>query len=140
MSFVALCKSAAESLQALPADHRPDVLVGFDGFIDHIIDVVDKRQTQADYASLARIADFGEKISAAAGESMNFELVVKQTKIGGNGPIMANAMLEQGSGVTYIGILGEENAAHQVFSATCRSCRSGSHYRSSSSNRRPGIH
>src|SRR5207245_1276287 len=44
----------------------------------------------------------------------NYELVVKQMKLGGNGPIMANTLASLGMSVTYIGNLGYPNI-HPVF-------------------------
>ena len=41
-------------------------------------------------------------------------MVVKQTKIGGNGPIMANALAALGHDMTYIGILGD-GEVHSAF-------------------------
>ena len=102
-----LCAQAADALAAVPADHRPQVMVGFDGFIDHIIAVVDKRASATSYSAMATIAEFGGRVIDAAGKSANFELVVKQSKIGGNGPIMANALCGYGHRVTAIGLLGE---------------------------------
>lgn len=83
------------------------VTLGFDGFVDSIIDVVDKRHDTEQYAAFETIEAFGQRIAGAAGRSTNFELVVKQRKLGGNGPIMANAMAAAGFDVTYIGALGE---------------------------------
>jgi hypothetical protein len=51
---------------------------------------------------------------AASGQSSNYELIVKQMKLGGNGPIMANALAYLGVSVTYIGNLGFPNI-HPVF-------------------------
>jgi len=102
-----LCAHAATALAAIPADHRPQVMVGFDGFIDHIIAVVAKRATATSYTAMATIAEFGARVTEAAGKSANFELVVKQSKIGGNGPIMANALCGYGHRVTAIGLLGD---------------------------------
>jgi len=98
---------AAAAFAAVPAQHVPRVVVGFDGFIDHIIDVVAKRASPTEYTELATISDFGSRISAAAGKSANFELVVTQSKIGGNGPIMANALCAYGCKVQVIGLLGD---------------------------------
>jgi sugar/nucleoside kinase (ribokinase family) len=56
----------------------------------------------------------GQKILAASGASSNYELVVKQRKLGGNGPIMANALAHIGLGVTYVGSLGFPDI-HPVF-------------------------
>ncbi len=98
---------AAAAFAAVPASRAPRVVVGFDGFIDHIIDVVAKRASPTEYTELATIADFGARISAAAGKSANFELVVTQSKIGGNGPIMANALCAYGCTVQVVGLLGD---------------------------------
>jgi sugar/nucleoside kinase (ribokinase family) len=86
-----------------PAAHA---LLGFDGFVDQIIDVVDKRHSPSEYDRLHTISQFGQKISLCAGKSANFELVVKQRKLGGNGPIMANALAALGFKVDYIGTVG----------------------------------
>ena len=88
--------------------------VGLDGFVDEIIAVVDKRKNHEHYDAVRTIADLGDKIRAAAGESSNYELVVKQQKLGGNGPIMANALASIGLAVTYVGNLGYPNV-HPVF-------------------------
>ena len=105
-SHADLSRAAADSLAGLPATARPRALVGFDGFVDHIIDVVAIRQSRTSYAAMPTIAALGAKITAAAGKSANLELVVKQSKIGGNGPIMANALCSHGCRVTAVGILG----------------------------------
>ena len=52
------------------------------------------------------IGAIGQKILNASGQSSNYELVVKQRKLGGNGPIMANALACLGLDVTYLGNLG----------------------------------
>ncbi|MEL7237738.1 MAG: hypothetical protein AAGK78_02660, partial [Planctomycetota bacterium] len=68
--------------------------------------VVEKRTDARAYQAVPTIGRFGEKIAAAAGMSSNYELVVKQKKLGGNGPIMANALASFGLDVTYVGNLG----------------------------------
>lgn len=101
------CAKAANALAAVPATHRPDVFVGLDGFIDHIIDVVDKRTSPSAYSRIQTIAALGAKISAAAGQSAGFGAVKTVTKLGGNGPIMANALCAQDLSVTFVGVLGD---------------------------------
>jgi hypothetical protein len=113
-AWLELCAAAATALEAVPATHRPDILVGFDGFIDDIIDLVDKRQSPSAYTRIQTITDFGNKVLAAAGRSAGIGAVTKMTKLGGNGPIMANALCAQDAAVTAIGILGEP-AIHPVF-------------------------
>ena len=55
---------------------------------------------------MERMSEFAEHIAAAAGLSANMEMVVQMRKLGGNGPIMANALGSFGTPVTYIGNLG----------------------------------
>ncbi|MCL2417584.1 MAG: hypothetical protein FWD02_06625 [Bacteroidales bacterium] len=91
-----------------------NMTIGLDGFVDEIIHVVDKRQDFQNYTRIKTIAEFGERVSKAAGLSANFEFVPVQTKLGGNGPILTNALLEYGVSVTYVGSLGKP-AIHPVF-------------------------
>ena len=88
--------------------------VGLDGFVDEILHVVDKRESADIYQRLPTIAQLAERLAAAAGRSTNLELVSQLTKLGGNGPIMANALASFGLKVTYLGILGYPNL-HPVF-------------------------
>jgi len=88
--------------------------VGLDGFVDEILHVVDKRESAEKYTRLATIHEFSDRLAAAAGRSTNVELVSQLTKLGGNGPIMANALACFGLKVTYLGILGYPNL-HPVF-------------------------
>jgi sugar/nucleoside kinase (ribokinase family) len=88
--------------------------VGLDGFVDEILHVVDKRQSAEKYERLPTIAQLGARLSAAAGHSTNIELVTQLTKLGGNGPIMANALASFGLKVTYLGLLGYPSL-HPVF-------------------------
>jgi sugar/nucleoside kinase (ribokinase family) len=93
--------------------------VGLDGFVDEILHVVDKRESAEVYHRLATIAQLGARLSAAAGKSANVELVNQITKLGGNGPIMANALASFGLKVTYLGVLGYPNL-HPVFQEFAR--------------------
>jgi len=88
--------------------------VGLDGFVDDILHVVDKRESAEKYVRLPTIAQYAERLAAAAGRSTNVELVSQLTKLGGNGPIMANALASFGMKVSYLGILGYPNL-HPVF-------------------------
>jgi sugar/nucleoside kinase (ribokinase family) len=92
--------AAAHNLKSIRAT------VGLDGFVDEIIAVVDKRKDRSSFEPVKTIDALAAKIQEAAGQSSNYELVVKQRKLGGNGPIMANALTCLGLDVTYIGNLG----------------------------------
>ncbi|HYE05016.1 MAG TPA: PfkB family carbohydrate kinase [Planctomycetota bacterium] len=114
MDHGTLCAAAADALAATPAAFQPDVVVGFDGFTDRIVDVVATRASATSFTPMRTIRELGDKIVAASGKSSNYELVVKQTKIGGNGPIMANALCASACRVTAIGVLGD-GAIEPVF-------------------------
>jgi hypothetical protein len=90
------------------------VLVGFDGFVDNIMHVVDKRKNAYEFNRIEYITDYAKRIEKASGLSTNIEWVINQQKIGGNGPIMTNALLKHQVQLTYVGGLGYPNA-HPVF-------------------------
>ena len=105
----ALLSSKANSLPQLP------VTIGLDGFVDSIIRVVDKRESAEKYTTMPTIAVLADRLARAAGMSTNIELWVERVKLGGNGPIMANAMAALGTPTTYIGNLGYPHV-HPAFS------------------------
>jgi sugar/nucleoside kinase (ribokinase family) len=88
--------------------------VGLDGFVDEILHVVDKRTNAEEFTRMTTIGQLAERLAGAAGRSTNLELVPQVTKLGGNGPIMANALASFGLHVTYLGILGRPTL-HPVF-------------------------
>lgn len=89
-------------------------LLGFDGFVDTICDAVETRHSAQSYSRIPTLRAFGERIAAAAGKSANVEIVPTMVKLGGNGPIMANALSALGLSVTYCGMTGL-SAPHEVF-------------------------
>ncbi len=97
-------------------------LIGFDGFVDTILHVVKTRRSPEKYERFESMAEWSRHIAAASGVSANFELVPQFVKLGGNGPIMANALLALGLEVTYAGALGEP-ALHPVFADFARRAR-----------------
>jgi hypothetical protein len=94
---------------------RKHALVGFDGFVDTIVTPVALRAGQGEnFTPIGTIAEFGQRILSAAGKSTNLEFYPRMDKLGGNGPIMANALLAQGAEITYVGALGKASV-HPVF-------------------------
>lgn len=90
--------------------------VGFDGFVDTIVVPVAARAGSGEnFTPFAGIAEFGRRVIDAAGKSTNIELFPRLDKLGGNGPIMAGALLAQGPLVTCVGALGS-GPVHPVFS------------------------
>jgi hypothetical protein len=85
---------------------KEKIVIGFDGFVDEILHVVDKRMNAQEYERLKTMKAYGERIVKAAGLSTNIEMVTIQEKLGGNGPILCNALSTFGLSATYIGCLG----------------------------------
>ena len=84
-------------------------VVGLDGFVDKIVTPVDKRfGLEENFEPIETIDALGSRISAAAGKSGQHraKFFPRFEKLGGNGPIMANAMLSLGLDARYIGALG----------------------------------
>ena len=124
--------SAAAGIRRAIADPyllaaRP-ALVGFDGFVDSIIHVVDTRlaMEESAFSRLATIEQFAARVGSAAGKSTNIELVVKEDRFGGNGPLMAGALGRLGVATTYIGAVGREDdptQLHPLYRELERRCR-----------------
>ncbi len=100
---------------------RLSVAVGFDGFVDEILEVVDRRESFNSYTRMTSMRQFGERISKAAGLSTNIEMVPQAVKLGGNGPIMANALVKVGTSVSYVGSLGHPTI-NPVFAELAEGC------------------
>lgn len=113
MDFKARTLTALRAARAeAPAKNA---LVGLDGFVDTIVTPVAQRTGQGDaFTPIRTIPEFAQRIAGAAGKSTNIELYPLMDKLGGNGPIMANALLAAGTRVTYIGALGRPSI-HPVF-------------------------
>lgn len=99
-------RTASQLEAAINRVSQMTAFVGLDGFVDNILHVVDKRESADQYLRLPTIAKLAERLAGAAGQSTNIELVSQLNKLGGNGPIMANALASFGLKVTYLGILG----------------------------------
>jgi len=105
---------------ALASKH---VLIGFDGFVDTIVAPVARRAGQGEnFTPFRTIEEFGQRILGASGKSTNIELYPTMEKLGGNGPIMANALLAHDLALTYIGALGAPTT-HPVFASITERAR-----------------
>lgn len=116
---------AQDAAEALAEGALPPSVVGFDGFIDTILDMVDRRHDMSPtgYVRLATIAAFSARCAAAAGKSTNIERVIREERFGGNGPLLASALARLGSGMTYIGAVGEgAGSVHPTFAGFAARC------------------
>lgn len=80
--------------------------IGLDGFVDRVLRVVDSRLDSSNVTYIGTLLDYGRRLQAAAGMSLNIELIPRSTRHGGNGPIMAYALARLGAAVTCWGTLG----------------------------------
>jgi sugar/nucleoside kinase (ribokinase family) len=113
MSFKTHTLAALRAARARTAEKS--ALVGLDGFVDTIVTPVAQRTGQGEaFTPIRTIPEFAQRIAGAAGKSTNIEFYPLMDKLGGNGPIMANALLAAGTRVTYIGALGRPSV-HPVF-------------------------
>lgn len=103
-----IAQSAAKAVQSLSEVHP--ALIGFDGFIDSILHMVDVRadMSPTGYTRLRTITDFATRCAGAAGKSTNIEQVLIEDRFGGNGPLMASAVASLEIPVTYIGAVGQK--------------------------------
>jgi len=100
-------KTLDELSRKIASASNKKALVGLDGFVDKIIKMVDSRHGQGSaFEPIPTIEAFGNRILEAAGKSANIEMYEEYEKLGGNGPIMANALVAEELSVQYIGALG----------------------------------
>jgi sugar/nucleoside kinase (ribokinase family) len=120
-----IATSAATKIGALA--RTESALVGFDGFIDSIIHMVDVRHdmSPSGYVRLKTISAFATRCADASGKSTNIEQVLLEDRFGGNGPLMAGGLAQLGMKVDYVGAVGQgpSLALHPVFAPFAARCR-----------------
>lgn len=98
------------------------ITAGFDGFIDTIARIIRDKQDHKAPSLFTTIKEFGEYITEKHGASFSLELEERSIKLGGNMPIMANALGRLGIPVNCIGALGYPQI-HPVFNQLSSNCR-----------------
>lgn len=82
--------------------------IGLDGFIDKISVAVDQRYGKGkQFNRLETVKSFAERVANATSKNTNIEWYLLDEKMGGNGPLLAYALLQSGLEVQYLGLLGE---------------------------------
>lgn len=118
-----LFKNITELIEKIESSNiKCKAVVGFDGFVDELVHAVNIRKSPDEYERIKTLKSFGERISKAAGLSTNIEKVPLKIKLGGNGPIMCDTLINLGLDLTYIGALGEDDI-HEVFKNMTKNCR-----------------
>jgi len=123
-----VAQSAAASLDRLKPDAIPGAVVGFDGFVDWIARVVDRRHDMSPdgYEPIRTIEAYAARCAAAAGRSTNIEVVDIEQRWGGNGPLFAGALAALGTPTTYIGAVGtadDPGKLDPMFAPLAERCR-----------------
>ncbi len=103
-------------------DQKALCMVGFDGFTDEIISVVDKRYQASSFDPMHTIQQFGERILSAAGKSCNIELVVREKRLGGNAPLMARGLVEGAHRLVFVGAIGANDLVEPLFQPLADRC------------------
>ncbi|HYF14028.1 MAG TPA: hypothetical protein VD971_03025 [Phycisphaerales bacterium] len=78
-----------------------------------------------DFEPLATIGAFAARVAAAAGKSTNMELVRREDRAGGNGPLAADAFAALGASTTFIGCVADDrdpSRVHPVFERFAARC------------------
>jgi hypothetical protein len=97
------------------------VTAGFDGFVDTILRVIKEKKEDRTPAYFKSIKQFGKYV---IDKDSSFSLEVEEisSRIGGNMPIMANAMGYLGADIHCIGALGHP-VLHPVFAGLSPNCK-----------------
>ena len=66
-----------------PTTVNKPVFLGFDGYIDNLLSVVNKRHTATEYDLMESMTQWGDRINASAGASASIECILKKQAVGG---------------------------------------------------------
>lgn len=94
-------------------DPAPEIVCGFDGFVDEMIRVVAERTALDTYRSLDLLSDLGAVVSAASGRNSLREIVVERYDAGGCAINLGDGLAALGAQVHYFGTVG--NPVHPAF-------------------------
>jgi hypothetical protein len=92
-------------LKKFQAANLPSAFIGFDGFVDTILQAVQHR-THEIPTFFGTISEFTEHLNQMNGKSGQVEVVKKQIKMGGNAPILSCALGKLGVRNTVVGSMG----------------------------------
>lgn len=99
-SFLTKLKSQSETQVSNTAT------LGFDGFVDTIIRLVHHHAPDGSSVYFESMKSWGEYITDKVGKNFTIELTNQTVKLGGNMPIMANALANLGLWVNCVGAMG----------------------------------
>lgn len=102
-------------------DTKYNVFLGFDGFVDQILKPI-KTKAEEEVIPFRAMTEFSDYIHGKSGKSCSIDLQMLQEKIGGNMPIVANALGNLGCQAVCVGAMGypEVNSIFHNMSANCK--------------------
>ncbi len=108
-------------LKELRSLDKLKVMLGFDGFVDSIIKLI-KQKGNHSTGYFDTLQEWGSFITERSGKNFSIEVKEISSKLGGNMPIMANAMARLGVEVTCVGAMGYPTI-HSVFNSLAVNCK-----------------
>ncbi len=94
---MSLIQQTIDKLSALATQELPyQMFVGFDGYLDYIQHVVKSKDSIGKSTYFETITDLSKHLQTLAGKSGQLEVSTQEIKIGGNAPILANALASLG--------------------------------------------
>jgi len=94
---------------------EPRIIVGFDGFIDTLLQCVDKRIGTTKYLRIPTLSRLASRIKQAAKKNANIECVIQEESLGGNAPLLGQTLTSLGNHIDLIGCCGFPEL-HPLFS------------------------
>lgn len=85
---------------------KKKVFAGFDGYIDLLYSVVEG-ETGGEKEVFKESGEFVENLIRTSGMSSEYEILLKERRIGGNAPLMSIGMASMGADVCCAGLFGE---------------------------------
>lgn len=80
--------------------------VGFDGYVDSLFRVIKSRESMQSFDTFSTIGEFADRVGKAAGRSADIELQPISRRMGGNAPLMAEALACLNVSARCIGSMG----------------------------------
>lgn len=114
--------SSSEIAKGFEIPQKNRIFLGFDAFADEICALVKKRTDAHHYTRVKKLADFGQSVVRAAGNSANFELVALETRIGGNAANLARALCAWTYPVHLAATIGAHGTIEPLFLPLAQAC------------------
>lgn len=121
VNYATLLAGLLRQLERLPSQQQKKrAFVGFDGFIDTVKKAV-KQRSDGRAICFETLGEFSDRIRAATGRSGQIEMLTERVKLGGNAPILSNALGRLGIKSWCLGSMGLPEK-HTVFSKLSDQC------------------